>query len=62
MSTPSCAQCGRPLPSDANGIARGNDRALAGATETEEMPAAMLLCPDCAEEDRLGEYDQGEAD
>ena len=61
MSTTGCAQCGRPLPSDAAALARWKNRALAGAAEMDETAAAMLLCPECAEDDRLGEYEEGES-
>ena len=61
MLTTGCAQCGRPLPSDAAELARWKNSTLAAAGEIDETTAAMLLCPECAEDDRLGEYEEGEA-
>jgi hypothetical protein len=56
----SCAQCGRPLPADPIELARWNEGELAAA-EQDEVTAGMLLCPECVEEDRSGEYEEGEA-
>jgi hypothetical protein len=61
MSTTGCAQCGRELPSDAAALARWKNRTLAATGALDETTAAMLLCPECAEDDRLGEYEEGEA-
>ncbi len=61
MSTLACAQCGRSLPSDAAELARWKYGTLAASGEIDETAAGMLLCPDCAEGDRLGEYEEGEA-
>ena len=61
MSSLGCAQCGRPLPSDAAELARWNFGDLAVSGELDETAAGMLLCPDCAEDDLLGEYEEGEA-
>ena len=61
MSTAGCAQCGCPLPRDAATLAHWKHRSLAAAGEIDETTAAMLLCPECAEDDRLGEYEEGEA-
>lgn len=59
MSTSGCAQCGRPLPSDTAELARWKNRTPA-TDEVDENTAAMLLCPECAEDDRLGDYEEGE--
>jgi hypothetical protein len=61
MSMIGCAQCGCPLPSNAAELARWKNGTLAAAGEIDETTAAMLLCPECAEEERLGEYEEGEA-
>jgi hypothetical protein len=61
MSTTGCAQCGRELPSDAAALARWKNRTHTADGELDETTAAMLLCPECAEDDRLGEYEEGEA-
>jgi ribosomal protein S26 len=61
MSTTGCAQCGRELPNDAAALARWKNRSLTATGEFDETTAAMLLCPECAEDDRLGEYEEGEA-
>jgi hypothetical protein len=58
--TLACAQCGRPLPDDPGELARWKQGALAAA-ELDEVAAAMLLCPECVEDDRAGEYEEGEA-
>jgi hypothetical protein len=58
--TLACAQCGRPLPADPAQLARWNQGALAAA-EIDEVAAAMLLCPECVEDDRSGDYEEGEA-
>jgi hypothetical protein len=57
----SCAQCGRALPADPIELARWKHGNLAAAGELDETSAALLLCPDCVEEDILGQYEQGEA-
>jgi hypothetical protein len=61
MSTIGCAQCGRPLPSDPAELARWKNSSLAAAGEIDETIAAMLVCPECAEDDQLGAYEEGEA-
>ena len=61
MPTLACAQCGRSLPSDATELARWKHGNLAASGEIDETAPGMLLCPDCAEGDRLGEYEKGEA-
>jgi hypothetical protein len=64
MSTEGCAQCGRELPSDASdaaALARWKNRTLTADGELDETTTGMLLCPECAEDDRLGEYEEGEA-
>src|SRR5262245_57079435 len=61
MSTIGCAQCGRPLPSDAAELARWKNGTLAAAGELDETTAAMLLCPECADEERVGAFEEGEA-
>lgn len=57
-----CAQCGRPLPAALPERARWRQGREAVAGELDELTAAMLLCPDCAEDDRVGAYDAGEGD
>jgi hypothetical protein len=49
------------LPRDATELARWNHGELAASGELDEIAAGMLLCPDCAEDDQLGEYEEGEA-
>jgi hypothetical protein len=49
------------LPRDATELARWNHGELAASGELDEIAAGMLLCPDCAEDDLLGEYEEGEA-
>lgn len=54
-----CAQCGRVIPDDAREVARWRHGYLALAGELDEVSAAMLLCPECAEEASSGGYDPG---
>jgi hypothetical protein len=61
MSTLGCAQCGRPLPSETAELARWKNATLATSAEIDDATAAMLLCPECADVERLGEYEEGEA-
>jgi hypothetical protein len=61
MSTIGCAQCGRGLPSDPAELARWKNGDLAATREIDATTAAMLVCPECAEDDQLGRYEEGEA-
>jgi hypothetical protein len=61
VSTLGCAQCGRPLPSDAAELADWRNGDLVAEGELDETVAGMLVCPECAEGDLFGEYDEGEA-
>jgi hypothetical protein len=61
MATIGCAQCGCPLPSEAAELARWKNARLAASGEIDDAAAAMLLCPECADDDRLGDYEEGEA-
>ena len=61
MSLVGCAQCGRQLPNDAAELARWKYGDLALSGEIDETAAGMLLCPDRAEDDLLGEYEEGKA-
>ena len=53
-----CSQCGR-TPADEGELARWKHAELVLAGE---LDAAMLLCPECAEEDRELAYDEGGAE
>jgi len=55
-----CAQCGRPLPHDDREIARWKHGFL--AAELDEVSQGILLCPGCAADAAVGEYDAGVAD
>jgi hypothetical protein len=57
-----CAQCGRVLPDDAQEVARWRHGYLALAGELDEVSAAMLLCPECADEVTEERYDSGGGD
>jgi hypothetical protein len=61
MSTLGCAQCGRPLPSNEAELAGWSNGGLVAAGELDETAAGILVCPECAQDDRIGEYDEGEA-
>jgi hypothetical protein len=60
MSAIGCAQCGCLLPSEAAELARWKNATLATSAEIDDATAAMLLCPECADE-RLGDYEEGDA-
>jgi hypothetical protein len=61
MSALGCSQCGRELPADPGELQRWEQGSLAVAGELDDVTASMLLCPDCVEEDRVGEYEEGDA-
>lgn len=54
-----CSQCGRAFPRDGAEAAgwKHVDLVLSG-----ELDEAMLLCPECREEDRELAYDEGGAE
>jgi hypothetical protein len=60
MASLSCSQCGRSAPTDRVELQGWKHGELAVAGEVDEVTATMLLCPDCVEEDRAGEYEAGE--
>ena len=51
-----CYQCGRKLPPGTAEAARWQHADLVRSGELDE---AMLLCPECREEDREMAYDEG---
>jgi len=55
-----CSQCGRPAPSGSDELASWKHGELMLAGQLDDVTAPMLLCPECAEEDRAGEYEAGE--
>jgi hypothetical protein len=55
-----CSQCGRAAPSDPGELRTWRHGDLAAAGDLDEGAASMLLCPECVEEDRSGEYEAGE--
>jgi hypothetical protein len=60
MSSLRCSQCGRAAPTDNDQLRDWKHGELVFAGELDEMAAAMLLCPECVEEDRTEEYEAGE--
>jgi hypothetical protein len=54
-----CSQCGRAAPSDPVELATWKHGSLVLAGDADEM-TTMLLGPECAEEDRAGDYEPGE--
>ncbi len=58
-TTLTCYQCGRELPADAAEAARWKDADLVRSGELDE---AMLLCPECRDEERELAYDEGGAE
>jgi hypothetical protein len=60
MAALSCSQCGRSAPADPAELSRWKHGELVVSDELDETTATMLLCPECDEEDRSGEYEAGE--
>jgi hypothetical protein len=58
--TLSCAQCGRPVPQDPDALRSWENGDLLIAGGLGDVTAAMLLCPECVEEDAAEAYDAGE--
>ena len=54
-----CSQCERPLPPDPALIERWRHGSLFLAGEHDEEAAALLLCPDCVEEEHTRAFDEG---
>jgi len=54
-----CYQCGRKLPPDAAEAERWKHVDLVRSGELDE---AMLLCPECRDEEREMTYDEGGAE
>jgi hypothetical protein len=54
-----CSQCEQPLPADPALIERWRHGALFLAGEHDEEAAALLLCPDCIEEEHTRAFDEG---
>jgi hypothetical protein len=55
-----CSQCGRAAPADPDELRTWRHGDLAVAGEPDEATVAMLLCPECVEDDLSGEYEAGE--
>lgn len=53
-----CSQCGRPLPEEADQLERWRHGALFLAGELDAA-AALLLCPECVEEEHSRAFDEG---
>jgi hypothetical protein len=60
MATLECSQCGRPAPADRAELGRWGQGGLAVAGGVDDVTASMLLCPDCVDDDREREYEEGE--
>jgi hypothetical protein len=58
----SCSQCGRSAPSETDELVLWKGGRLLLAGELDGIAAALLVCPDCANVDSSGDYDQGEGD
>jgi hypothetical protein len=57
-----CAQCGCPAPTGLSELLLWRHGDLAASGEVDDVTAAMVLCPDCDDESRRGEYDAGAGD
>jgi hypothetical protein len=55
-----CSQCGRAAPSDPVELETWKHGSLVLAGDADEVTTTMLLCPECAEDDRAGDYETGE--
>ncbi len=60
MSTVCCSQCGRAVPTERDDLRGWKHGDLVLSGELDDVSATMLLCPECVEEDRSGEFDTGE--
>jgi hypothetical protein len=54
-----CSQCERPLPADAASIEEWRHGPLLLAGELGEDAAALLLCPECVEDENSNAFDEG---
>jgi hypothetical protein len=54
-----CSQCGRPLPEDVDELERWRHGPLLLAGELDADAVALLLCPDCVEEEHSRAFDEG---
>ena len=57
-----CSQCGSLLPADREARAHWRHAELASHVGLDELAAAMILCPECDQEDRERAYDEGAGD
>lgn len=56
-----CAQCGRDAPGDDAELSAWAYGRLAARGELADVIDALLLCPDCVEEEHEHAYDEGAA-
>lgn len=57
-----CAQCGREAPSDRHELMRWACGPIAIRGDFPEAIEALLLCPECVEEEHAHEFDEGGVD
>ena len=56
-----CAQCDCPAPTDPDLLQAWRHSALI-TRPVDELIVKMLLCPDCLEDDHVGDFESGPAD
>ena len=56
-----CAQCGRDAPTDPRELSTWRHADLVSEDELDDVTAALVLCPDCDDDDRHGKFEPGEA-
>ena len=54
-----CSQCGRHAPADPAELADWEHGPALTAGDLTDETAALLLCPDCRDENREREFDEG---
>jgi hypothetical protein len=54
-----CSQCERPLPADAASIEEWRHGPLFLTGELDDAAAALLLCPECVEDEQSLAFDDG---
>jgi hypothetical protein len=54
-----CAQCGRAAPVEPDQLAGWRSGGLEVTDDLDDTAAGIVLCPDCAADARLGEYEPG---
>ena len=54
-----CSQCGREAPGDSHGLMHWAYGSIAVRGDLPEVIDAILLCPECVEEEHAHEFEEG---